>query len=156
MNGVFSAGGCFGALFVAWACDRLGRRASIFVATPIAIVGGAFQTGAVHIAMFLVGRLLSGFAVGRFLSKSVALGSAKMVMVGMLVVLVPLFQSEIAPPATRGFLVSQHGRLSSLPCDYFHLTRIQVSYLSWATYLLPGSVWLATFPPIRTSNGVSR
>ena len=28
---------------------------------------------------------------------------------GILVVLVPLFQAEIAPPAVRGFLVSQHG-----------------------------------------------
>lgn len=64
MNGVFSAGGCFGALFVAWGCDRLGRRTSILFASPVAIVGGALQGGAVHIAMFLVGRLLSGFAVG--------------------------------------------------------------------------------------------
>jgi hypothetical protein len=64
MNGVFSAGGCFGALCVAWACDRLGRRSSILLASPVAVVGGALQGGAVHIAMFLVGRLLSGFAVG--------------------------------------------------------------------------------------------
>ena len=63
VNGVFSAGGCFGALFVAWACDSLGRRTSILFASPVAIVGGALQGGAVHIAMFLVGRLLSGFAV---------------------------------------------------------------------------------------------
>src|SRR6266536_1353254 len=28
-------------------------------------------------------------------------------------ILVPLFQSEIAPPATRGFLVSQHGMVDS-------------------------------------------
>lgn len=36
-------------------------------------------------------------------------------------VLVPLFQSEIAPPATRGFLVSQHGKhfISSLSLEYF-------------------------------------
>jgi hypothetical protein len=32
--------------------------------------------------------------------------------IGILVVLVPLFQSEIAPPATRGFLVAQHGKLA--------------------------------------------
>lgn len=28
---------------------------------------------------------------------------------GALVTLVPLFQAEIAPPASRGFLVAQHG-----------------------------------------------
>lgn len=31
----------------------------------------------------------------------------------MLVVLTPLFQSEIAPPAVRGFLVAQHGQGNS-------------------------------------------
>lgn len=31
--------------------------------------------------------------------------------VGILMVLIPLFQCEIAPPAARGFLVSQHGLL---------------------------------------------
>ncbi|KAK4944923.1 hypothetical protein LTR10_015842 [Elasticomyces elasticus] len=91
MNGCFSVGGLFGALFNGWSCDYLGRRKTLLVATPIAIIGGALQGGAAHIAMFLIGRVLGGFAVG------------------ILVVLVPLFQSEIAPPATRGFLVSQHG-----------------------------------------------
>jgi len=91
MNGLFSVGGFFGAIFVGWACDFLGRKKTLLVATPIAIVGGVLQGGAVNIEMFLVGRVFGGFAVG------------------ILVVLVPLFQSEIAPPATRGFLVAQHG-----------------------------------------------
>jgi predicted MFS family arabinose efflux permease len=54
-----------GALFVGWACDALGRKKTLLVATPIAIVGGALQGGAAHIAMFLVGRVLGGFAVGK-------------------------------------------------------------------------------------------
>ncbi|UNI21324.1 hypothetical protein JDV02_007323 [Purpureocillium takamizusanense] len=91
VNGLFSVGGFLGATFVGWSCDYLGRKKTLLVATPVAIIGGAFQGGAAHIAMFLVGRLLSGFAVG------------------ILVVLTPLFQAEIAPPAMRGFLVSQHG-----------------------------------------------
>lgn len=64
MNGCFSGGGFFGAIFVGWACDRLGRKKTLLVATPIAIIGGAFQGGAAHIAMFLIGRFLGGFAVG--------------------------------------------------------------------------------------------
>lgn len=66
MNGCFSGGGFIGAIFGGWACDYLGRKKTLVFALPIAIVGGAFQGGAVHIAMFLVGRFLSGFAVGEY------------------------------------------------------------------------------------------
>ncbi|KAH8697583.1 general substrate transporter [Talaromyces proteolyticus] len=91
LNGCFSGGGFLGALVGGWACDALGRKKTLLLATPIAILGGALQGGAVNIAMLLVGRTLGGFAVG------------------ILMVLIPLFQCEIAPPAARGFLVSQHG-----------------------------------------------
>lgn len=64
MNACFSGGGFIGALFNAWACDYLGRKKTLMVATPIAVLGGALQGGAANIAMFLVGRLLGGFAVG--------------------------------------------------------------------------------------------
>ena len=64
MNACFGVGGFCGAIFVAWACDHFGRKASLMIATPIAIIGGALQGGAAHIAMFLIGRLLGGFAVG--------------------------------------------------------------------------------------------
>lgn len=50
----------------------------LLVATPVAILGGALQAGAVNITMFLVGRTFGDFAAGTF------------------VCLIPLFQSEIA------------------------------------------------------------
>ncbi|CRG88849.1 hypothetical protein PISL3812_05884 [Talaromyces islandicus] len=75
LNGCFSGGGLLGALVGGWACDALGRKKTLLLASPIAILGGA----------------LHGFAVG------------------ILMVIIPLFQCEIAPPAARGFLVSQHG-----------------------------------------------
>ena len=65
MNGLFCAGGFLGAIFVGWSCDGLGRKNSLWIASPIAIIGGALQAGAVHIGMFLVGRFLGGFAVGQ-------------------------------------------------------------------------------------------
>jgi MFS family permease len=43
MNACFSGGGFMGALFVGWACDASGRKKTLLVATPIAIVGGALQ-----------------------------------------------------------------------------------------------------------------
>jgi MFS family permease len=70
ISGCFSAGGFFGALFNGWACDHLGRKKTLLIATPIAILGGALQAGAVNIAMFLVGRTLGGFAVGRLSSSA--------------------------------------------------------------------------------------
>ena len=66
MNACFGVGGFFGAIFISWACDHFGRKSSLLIATPTAILGGVLQGGAAHIAMFLIGRLLSGFAVGWF------------------------------------------------------------------------------------------
>ncbi|KAJ5263938.1 general substrate transporter [Penicillium angulare] len=97
LNGCFSGGGFLGAIFGGWACDALGRKKTLLVCTPIGVLGGALQGGSVNIAMLLAGRLIGGFAVG------------------VLMVLVPLFQSEIAPPATRGFLVSQHVLMQNRP-----------------------------------------
>lgn len=67
MNACFSGGGFLGAIFVGWACDFLGRKMTLMVATPIAIIGGALQGGAAHIVMFLIGRFLGGFAVGKWI-----------------------------------------------------------------------------------------
>ncbi|KAJ9494968.1 hypothetical protein H2202_009443 [Exophiala xenobiotica] len=63
MNACFSGGGFLGAIFVGWSSDYLGRKKTLLVGTPIAILGGALQGGAVNIAMFLAGRFLGGFAV---------------------------------------------------------------------------------------------
>lgn len=45
-NGVFSAGGAVGSLFVMWACDAFGRKANIQFGSLLAVIGGAFQGGA--------------------------------------------------------------------------------------------------------------
>lgn len=66
LNGCFSGGGFLGAVFSGWACDALGRKKTLLVATPIGVLGGVLQGGSVNLAMLLVGRLLGGFAVGQF------------------------------------------------------------------------------------------
>ncbi|KAF2793029.1 general substrate transporter [Melanomma pulvis-pyrius CBS 109.77] len=89
--GLFSAGAIFGALFVGWVCDAYGRKKSLLIAAFINIIGGALQAGSVHVAMFIVARFVTGFSGAMF------------------VTLVPIYIAEVAPPATRGLLVGQHG-----------------------------------------------
>ncbi|KAG6372302.1 general substrate transporter [Boletus reticuloceps] len=91
INGLFSAGGTFGALLVGFICDRYGRKVTMNTANIVCIVGGAIQTGSVNLAMLLVARFITGWGIG------------------MMVVLIPIFQAEISPPSARGFLVGQHG-----------------------------------------------
>lgn len=71
--------------------DALGRKKALIIAAATSLVGSGLQAGAAHIAMFLIARWLTGFGVG------------------LLVTLVPIMQAEISPPASRGFLVGQHG-----------------------------------------------
>lgn len=66
VNACFSGGGFLGAIFNGWSADYIGRKKTLLIATPIAILGGVLQSGAVNIEMFLVGRTLGGFAVGVF------------------------------------------------------------------------------------------
>ncbi|KIX99383.1 uncharacterized protein Z520_04959 [Fonsecaea multimorphosa CBS 102226] len=90
-NGLFQTGGLFGTLSCMKSADWLGRRKALFVASIVTTVGGALQAGSVHIAMYIVARLITGLGIGA------------------LVTLVPLYQSEVAPPKIRGLLVGIHG-----------------------------------------------
>jgi hypothetical protein len=64
VNGVTIAGGLIGALLQSEQSDTLGRRKSVALSCAIAVLGGALQTGSVHIAMFIVARLIAGLGVG--------------------------------------------------------------------------------------------
>lgn len=93
INGLFQAGGLFGTLSCIGSADWLGRRKAMLVTSIITVIGGALQAGSVNIGMYLVFRFVTGFGIGA------------------LVTLVPLYQSEIAPPRIRGLLVGVHGVL---------------------------------------------
>lgn len=45
-NGVFSAGGAVGTLFIIWSAEGLGRKKSIQIGALFAVLGGALQGGA--------------------------------------------------------------------------------------------------------------
>ncbi|KUJ24122.1 general substrate transporter [Mollisia scopiformis] len=84
---ILSAGTFFGALLAAPLGDKLGRRISLIIAVAIFSFGVLLQTLALAIPLLIVGRLVAGLGVG------------------IVSVLVPLYQSEMAPKWIRGTLV---------------------------------------------------
>ncbi|KAH7028963.1 general substrate transporter [Microdochium trichocladiopsis] len=89
-NGLYSAGGAVGSLFIMWAATALGRKVSIQIGAALALIGGALQGGAANLPMFQVGRVISGLGIG------------------ILVTVCPMYMSELAPPNKRGWLVGHH------------------------------------------------
>jgi len=84
---ILSAGTFFGALLAAPSGDRVGRRMSLIMAIAIFSFGVVLQTIAMHIPILITGRFSAGLGVG------------------IISVLVPLYQSEMAPKWIRGTLV---------------------------------------------------
>ncbi|KAF9259393.1 sugar transporter, partial [Marasmius fiardii PR-910] len=81
-------GGCFfGAAAAGWFNDRLGRNRTIQIGALVAMWGCAMQAGASNIGTMIAGRIIAGLAIG------------------ILSMTVPLYNTEIAPPKIRGFLV---------------------------------------------------
>jgi len=67
-NALYQAGGLIGALMSGLTSDRFGRRGAIAIAGTIAVMGGILQTASVHIAMFMVARLVTGLGIGKLAS----------------------------------------------------------------------------------------
>ncbi|KAJ2783100.1 hypothetical protein GGI15_002696 [Coemansia interrupta] len=81
--------GCFfGALISGPLADRYSRKITIVLGALVCTIGSAIQFGSVNRAMLIVGRFVNGLAIG-FLSS-----------------VVPMYQSETAPPGDRGRMVS--------------------------------------------------
>lgn len=104
---ILSAGTVLGALLAAPMGDTLGRRHSLLVSVAVFCIGAIFQVCAQAIPMLLVGRSLAGVGVGA------------------ISVLVPLYQSEMAPKWIRGTLVCAYqlsitlGLLAASIVNYF-------------------------------------
>lgn len=81
---LFTGGGFFGAFLAGPVGDWLGRRLAIMLGAIIFCLGGGLQTGAQGINYLYAGRVIAGLGVG------------------VLVMIVPLYQAEIAHPAIRG------------------------------------------------------
>lgn len=93
INGVYAAGGAFGCIVNMYIAERFGRPRSIQIGCVVSIVGASIMTASVNIPMFIVSRFIMGAGIG------------------ILVTLVPLYQSEVSPPESRGLMVGLHGVL---------------------------------------------
>jgi MFS family permease len=60
----FMVGHCAAGFVSGTLCDRFGRRRSMLYAVLISTVGVVLQSAAQNIAMFIVGRIVTGFGVG--------------------------------------------------------------------------------------------
>jgi MFS family permease len=91
LNGVNSAGAIGGCIFQGWSSDYYGRKRTMQIGCCVLIVGGALCSGAVDMAMFLVGRFIAGLGAG------------------VLACVVPIYQAEVSTADTRGAMVCVTG-----------------------------------------------
>ncbi|KAK9366879.1 general substrate transporter [Lipomyces kononenkoae] len=92
----FSGGSFLGVLFAGWSADSWGRKYSIMFAAVAALLGGIIQASSVNIGMLIAGRIIGGFAVG------------------VMNMVIPVYNSEIAPPGKRGLITGLHGQFVSI------------------------------------------
>lgn len=98
-----SAGSFVGALVAGWLADKLGRRYSLMVASVIWVVGAVLQCSAQNVAHLVVGRIVSGGAIGITSSQ------------------VLVYLAELAPSETRGRIVGiqqwsiEWGKFAQIP-----------------------------------------
>jgi MFS family permease len=82
-----------GLYFIIGYGDRLGRRRAVLLGVIIMLVGTTIQASSLGMAQLIVGRIVTGGGNGMNTSS------------------IPVWQSEMAPPKIRGFLVLFEGAL---------------------------------------------
>ncbi|PSK53824.1 High-affinity glucose transporter [Elsinoe australis] len=106
---LFTAG-CFFGAFAAGYTRRIGRRGVIFFACCIFVVGGIVQTAAVVIGMLYAGRFIAGLGVG------------------LLTMIIPIFQAEISHRRIRG-------RITSLQQLFNAFGQVWASWIGYGCYM---------------------
>ncbi|KAK0610525.1 general substrate transporter [Bombardia bombarda] len=151
---VYQAGAFFGSLFAYVTSYFLGRRKSLFIFALVFILGAGIMlaaNGARGIGPIIAGRVLAGVGVG---------GASNMV---------PIYISELSPPAIRGRLVGiyelgwQVGGLVGFWINYGVNTTLAPTRSQWlipfavqlipAGLLLIGCVWIKESPRWLFANG---
>ncbi|OAG35984.1 hypothetical protein AYO21_09844 [Fonsecaea monophora] len=91
LNGANSGGAFLGCILSAWTADKYGRKPTMMIGCVFIILGGALNAGSVAISMFAIGRVVAG------------VGS------GIMAIVTPMYQGEIATAETRGAMMSITG-----------------------------------------------
>lgn len=94
--------------------DWFGRRWTIIIGSVIFILGGSLQTGAQSIKYLWAGRCIAGLGVG------------------FLVMIIPVYQGEIAHPSIRG-------RVTALQQFMLGIGAFIAGWISYGTFHLNGS-----------------
>ncbi|KAF9933905.1 hypothetical protein FBU30_004073 [Linnemannia zychae] len=134
-----AAGSFCGALMAGPLGDIISRRRTIMLAASIWIIGSIIQCASVNVGMLIVGRVINGIAVG------------------LASMIVPIYQSEIAPKNIRGRIVSlqQWAITWGILIQYFiqygcsFIDSNAAFRIPWGIQIVPGAILLAgiTFFP---------
>lgn len=143
-NGINSVGAILGAIFVSWFANYAGRKRTIQLGALVQIVGGALSAGSVSSGMFVVARFVTGVGIG------------------LLITAIPMYQSEVSTPGSRGFMTCMHGVMFAVGYSlaawigfgcYFSSTQSTFGFrfpLAFecvpCVFLLAGSRWLPFSP----------
>ncbi|CDK29751.1 unnamed protein product [Kuraishia capsulata CBS 1993] len=107
---VFTGGAFFGAAIAGITNDWLGRRWTIFIGTVVFYLGASLQTGADALSHMLVGRIFAGLSVG------------------IMYMVIPVYQSEIAHPSIRG-------SISALQQSFLGVGALISAWISYGCYV---------------------
>ncbi|KAF1954344.1 general substrate transporter [Byssothecium circinans] len=107
---VFTGGAFFGAFAAGMLADALGRRLTIMIGALVFCLGGALQTGAQALSYLYSGRAIAGLGVG------------------VLCMIVPLYQAELAHPSIRG-------RVTALQQFMLGVGALAAAWISYGTYV---------------------
>ncbi|KAJ9610506.1 hypothetical protein H2200_005283 [Cladophialophora chaetospira] len=137
VNAVYFTGAALGSIGQCYLADWLGRKKALAIAGVMGTIGSALVAGSVKVGMLIAVRVLQGAGLG------------------MLLTLVPLYLSEVAPPHRRGFLTGLTvlsfgtGYVISgwIAIGCYHASNLTVA---WRTPLA-----LACIPPIALLIGLS-
>jgi sugar porter (SP) family MFS transporter len=147
---ILSAGTFFGALAAAPSADQLGRRRALMIAVGVFSIGVTVQVVSMSLPTYVAGRFVAGIGVG------------------MISVIVPLYQSEMAPKWVRGALVCAYqlaitlGLLVAAIVEYFTHSidgpasfqiPVALQYV-WAAILLLGMIVLPETPRYLIKRGL--
>ncbi|KAG0088904.1 hypothetical protein BGZ93_010137 [Podila epicladia] len=128
-----AAGSFLGALLAGPFGDKFSRKRTIMLAAMIWIVGSIIQCATINVPMLIVGRIINGVAVG------------------LASMIVPVYQSEIAPKNIRGRIVS----LQQWAITWGILIQFFIQYgcskiesnaafrIPWGVQVVPGVILLA-------------